>query len=90
MNKLILFLVFSMSLISLFLLNTSQLETTYGRITKIEYESFGIKIYIENQEFILLENKILDLSEGDSIKIVYIEKEYYSKPEMVVEKIIKI
>ena len=89
MNKKILFLIFSLSLLSLFIINLNQLNTIEGKITEVNYKSFGVLISLGNKEFIILENKILNLSEGDQIKITYTEKEYNMESENVVEKIVK-
>lgn len=89
MNKIILLIVFSIGILSLFLITENQIKITEGTISKINYRSYGVSIEIKGEEYILLENRILNISEGDFIIINYLEQTYNSKPERVIEKIIK-
>ena len=89
MNRKFLFLIVSLGILSIFIINLNIKTEVSGIISEIKYHNAGLTIKIENDEFFIFEDRILDLSEGDFVKMKVKEQTYKGEKQLLIEKIIK-
>ena len=89
MNKRFLFLIVSLGILLIFIINLTNKTEINGIISEIKYHKAGLTIKIENDEFFIFEDRILDISEGDFVELKTKKQTYKGVEQVIIEKIIK-
>jgi hypothetical protein len=89
MNRKFLFLIVSLGILLIFIINLNIKTEVSGIISEIKYHNAGLTIKIDNNEFFIFEDKILDISKGDFVEMKIKEQTYKGEKQLLIEKITK-